>query len=128
MFHHVAVTIVKSLIVMVVIVVGVLATNQLTRVQAQSNNNNLRQLLESLNERITEEAGFQIAFKFYEPIVEVEENWWYVPYSQENSEVSRGILEIGDDFICFQEGTSGTQLVRCTPFSNIAAVNYANLP
>jgi hypothetical protein len=93
--------------------------------QEHSHNQNMRELLETLNTRIETEAPFIITFKFAQPLMDNDELFWEIPYYSEEADIDRWIGEIGDDFVCFYERGGSSYVVRCTPFSNILSIMYS---
>lgn len=96
--------------------------------QERGPNTNMRELLTSLDSRIKTEPDLGVTIKFIQPLIDVDEFFWEIPYQSEDGDFRRDFGEIGDDFICFDERAGSSFGTRCTPFSNIAAITYFNNP
>ena len=90
---------------------------------AQEDITNFRAFLERMRLRQIEESYLVVFFKFKEPLVEDEKIWGI---GDPNSEIIRTIVEIGDDYVCFNELRGGAEGWRCTPFTNIVSVSFLN--
>ena len=84
----------------------------------------MRELLEALKTKMVAQPGFEIIFKFSEPLRDNNEYNWTIPYSPQDEDIYRTIGEIGDDFICFGERAGSSLVELCTPFSNIVRIGY----
>jgi hypothetical protein len=117
----------KPLVIMTVIlifsVMGVVSSGSQTMAQTTFHNN-MRELLETLKAKIKAQPGFEVIFKFSQPLMDNDEVNWTIPYSPQDEDIYRTIGEIGDDFICFSERAGSSLVERCTPFSNIVRFGY----
>lgn len=109
---------------LIVLSIACLIIIQAVRAQDAPQSQHMGALLETLNQRIEHEPPFHVTIKFAQPITDSSSLFWEVPYISADSDVSRWIGEIGDDFVCFYEHTGEFNLAHCTPFSNIVSVNY----
>ena len=115
----------KRLAVVLLVVVGMIGIALLLQtsaqeVNAQTASTTMSQLLKQLS---AEQR--QITFGFVVPLV-ADENIWVVP--NENNDISINIDKIGEDHICFLRRGGQAYDEICTPFTNIAAVSYLNMP
>ena len=94
--------------------------------QAESSDATMRTLPENLAQQTHNEPGFQITFRFIKPPLDTISDFWQVPSIASSSQPALSIEEIGDDHICFGEDAGQSFVTTCTPFSNIAAVNYSS--
>lgn len=117
--------IVVVVIVLLLVVGSVVSTNLITStVRAQdSATSNMQSLIERLVNRMNDEHGFRIFIDFEHPLVEDQATW---EIGDPNDRLQRSIVEVGQDYICFQEIGLAADGRRCTPFTNIVSVFYLN--
>jgi hypothetical protein len=104
--------------------VSAVSSRNQTMAQEPTKHNNMRELLETLKAKIKAEPGFEVIFKFSQPLMDNDEVNWTVPYSPQGEDIYRTIGEVGDDFVCFTERAGSSAVERCTPFSNIVRFGY----
>lgn len=61
--------------------------------------------------------------RFREPLTDVGERTWKVPYTTETG-AERFVGAVGDDHVCFHDVSGDLTIVYCTPFSNIISISY----
>jgi hypothetical protein len=88
----------------------------------------MQSYIEYLKEVTQENPELQVAFRFHKPLQDTEDDWWVVPYVSDDSELTRDIHFVGEDFMCFIEATGSTPAILCTPYSNIVTINFVSLP
>lgn len=117
-----------SIITFTIMIVIFIGRSEFSNIQAQEvSPKTMSQLLVELNNRIKEEPGFGIGFSFVKPLLD-DEFMWSIPFSDREFGLERWIGDVGEDFICFFELAGQAEIVRCTPFSNIAGITYLNNP
>jgi len=98
-----------------------------SQAQDEASLTGMASLIEKLDQRTKDEPGFTVGFRFVTPLLE-DELSWSIPLSDREHDVERWIGEVEQDYLCFYETAGSAEIVRCTPFSNIAAITYLNNP
>jgi hypothetical protein len=93
-------------------------------VTAQEGTANFRAFFESARQRLIDETHFVLHIQFEHPLIVGDEEVWHI--GDANAEYTRGIVEIGDDYVCFNELRGAAEGWLCTPFSNIVSVSFLN--
>ena len=109
------------LAVMGLCLLSILATR--SAVAQDSSLSNMQSHVERLVERMNGEGGFRIFINFEHPLVDDQLTW---EIGNPNDELRRSIVEVGSDYLCFQEIALAADGRRCTPFANITSVFYLN--
>jgi hypothetical protein len=91
---------------------------------AQEKTTNFRAFFERARQRLIDETYFVLHIQFEHPLVVGGEAAWHI--GDANAEYFRGIVEIGDDYVCFNELRGAAEGWLCTPFSNIVSVGFLN--
>jgi hypothetical protein len=88
------------------------------KVAAQEQDNTLQELLNRLNAEVLQYSTITITFvhtamgEFDEFVVGLE------------GPPRNTVTEIGNDYVCFSSDTGGVEYIFCTPYSNIASIDY----
>jgi hypothetical protein len=112
-------------IIILITLVCIQSVWKTTPVTATDESHNMRILLENLKQKLAKGGDFTVVFQFGIPLVKDDTTLWSFPYPAENPDMQLSLGEIGDDYICFDELAGEGFVTRCTPFSNIATVSYA---
>ncbi len=71
-----------------------------------------------------ENPNFQLAIRLHKPLLDGASTY-IVPQRRDSEDgVSRVVIEIGEDYVCFDTTAAGTRLIECVPFSNIVGIDY----
>ena len=92
--------------------------SQPTLTSAQAETNNMRVMIEALNQRVSDEPGFEMLFQFVQPPLGGE------TLIMVSSESGRSIGGVGDDYVCIGERWNNSRRYHCTPFANLVSVSY----
>ncbi|HEX3049419.1 MAG TPA: hypothetical protein VHP83_02110 [Aggregatilineaceae bacterium] len=77
----------------------------------------------SLNQQSQNNPDFTFAIRFQTPLVPDDDIVYVLPdYGDSESDISRFVSEIGDDYVCFDVLGGSARFIQCTPFSNIVSV------
>lgn len=119
-------SLVLTLIIFFALLLMSLYTSQIaqTSVYAQGQVTNMRELIESLNQRANRDGNFTFTLQLQTPFVGERETIIHIPANDGETNFERTIASIAEDHVCFQDRNGQYQSVRCTPFSNIAEVAY----
>ena len=80
-------------------------------------------LLNRLSDRMNTERGFRFFIDFAHPLL-LDQTTWEIGDPADKS--GRRVIEVGKDYVCFQEIGGAADGRRCTPFSNIVSIFYLN--
>jgi hypothetical protein len=117
----------RSLLILVLLAIGLFSGQMLggtTNKVIQAQGDNLQSLLELLRQKITTDSDFSVTFQFNAPLIKDDDVWWSVPYFDSNSELTRDLYNVGEDYVCFHERWGDVSMIRCTPFSNVVSIVY----
>jgi hypothetical protein len=85
-------------------------------------NARLRFLFEQLAAELEENPGARtVVIQFATPIYE---GAAALPIGVNTDGVPRRISEVGDDYFCLTEGAGESDVIRCVPYHNVAAVSW----
>ncbi len=106
----------------VIMVIALVIVNASTSVDAQSEPNNLQTYFEGLVDDINAGILVNVTIEFSSGT----DTQMILASSNQDDGGSR-IIEIGSDYICFDENVGGGYATFCTPYSNIASISYIRL-
>ncbi|MCC6615497.1 MAG: hypothetical protein IT320_18635 [Anaerolineae bacterium] len=110
----------RASVTCIIVAFVVLCFSNLRIIGAQSQPPSLRDLFLRVVEMRQANSDFVFGVEFVAPLG-ADEVWLI---GSANDELRRSIDEVGSDYVCFREHHDAFQLVRCTPFVNVAEISY----
>jgi hypothetical protein len=95
--------------------------------EVNASDSDMAALLTELNSHIVEEAGGELTIHFDSPIAGIVSTI-DIPTEVVNGNPLYSIVDIGEDYMCYQDNTGEVFFVFCTPYENITSIAYTELP